>query len=350
MVSIIIPVFNRAHIVKETIESIKNQTYSNWEALFIDDGSTDDTIEIIKSASKNDPRFILLRRPKSRVKGANTCRNIGIENAEGEYLIFLDSDDLLSDSCLAERIVTISREPKYDFIVFPGLVFTNKTKNANTLISCPEIENDFDSILDHFLKFDVPWVIFSPIWRLSSIQKTKLDWAENRKCFQDIEFHIKALCKGLRFKIMSESQPDTYWRRNDDLEHIGSSIVNELNIESTYQMLRDMYHVLQKKNLLNRKRIKNLIKVNFQHVIYPNLRLGNEKSASSYYNRLSQYLKLPFLKGIYIQLILKTYLSLARNKYKVISSPSYKLFHFFMKKSHLMRNDKVFLKCKYERL
>ena len=91
MVSIIIPNFNKEKYICDTLLSVMNQQYSDWECIIIDDQSTDQSFEKAKQFAKNDIRFIFLKRPISRIKGPSTCRNIGIENAKGEFIIFLDS-------------------------------------------------------------------------------------------------------------------------------------------------------------------------------------------------------------------------------------------------------------------
>lgn len=103
-VSIISPVYNRAEIIIDTINSIQNQTYTFWEFIIVDDGSTDCTIDVIKEFSQSDERILLIERDRLP-KGAPTCRNIGYENASGDYIIFLDSDDILFPDALKNRAI-----------------------------------------------------------------------------------------------------------------------------------------------------------------------------------------------------------------------------------------------------
>lgn len=88
LISIIIPVYNREKLVQETLVSVIAQTNENWECIVIDDGSTDKTWQGLETYSKKDDRIKPIKRYRGP-KRANTCRNIGIENSEGEYLIFL---------------------------------------------------------------------------------------------------------------------------------------------------------------------------------------------------------------------------------------------------------------------
>ncbi len=89
----IVPVFKRAKTIERCIHSVTNQSYGEWELLLVDDGSQDETIAIIQKCIENDTRIRLLQRPSDRKKGANACRNIGIENASGSYIALLDADD-----------------------------------------------------------------------------------------------------------------------------------------------------------------------------------------------------------------------------------------------------------------
>ncbi len=91
LVSIIIPVYNAENFLKKTIDSIKLQTYDNWEAIFIDDCSTDDSILIISKEQENESRIKLIKNSSNC--GPACTRNKGIELAKGEFICFLDSDD-----------------------------------------------------------------------------------------------------------------------------------------------------------------------------------------------------------------------------------------------------------------
>jgi glycosyltransferase involved in cell wall biosynthesis len=90
MVSVIIPVFNRAELISETLNSIIEQTYKNWEFIVIDDGSTDYTDELLKFYCEKDSRISFYHLPKDQPKGANACRNYGFEMSSGEYVKWFD--------------------------------------------------------------------------------------------------------------------------------------------------------------------------------------------------------------------------------------------------------------------
>lgn len=107
LVSIITPTFNSAKYIAETIQSVQNQTHQNWEMLIIDDGSTDDTVAIVKELSQSESRIKFF--PLEKNMGPAKARNVGIENAKGRYNTFLDADDLWFPDFIENSIVTIEK-------------------------------------------------------------------------------------------------------------------------------------------------------------------------------------------------------------------------------------------------
>ena len=101
LVSIITPCFNGSKFLAQTIESVLAQTYSNWEMLIIDDGSKDNSAEIIKSYADKDSRIKFLQQPNG---GSASARNHGIREAQGQYIALLDADDLWKQEFLTEQI------------------------------------------------------------------------------------------------------------------------------------------------------------------------------------------------------------------------------------------------------
>lgn len=102
VVSIITPVFNAAQFLRDTIRTVQDQTYVDWELIFIDDGSTDDSVQIIEQAAEHDPRIRLLKNKSNR--GAGYTRNQGIKAAQGRYIAFIDADDLWHKDKLKKQV------------------------------------------------------------------------------------------------------------------------------------------------------------------------------------------------------------------------------------------------------
>lgn len=92
LISVIIPVYNREKLVEECLDSLIAQTYKNLEIILIDDGSTDNTLNICKKYANNDSRFKIIELSH---KGVSSARNTGLDAAQGEYIFFIDSDDVI---------------------------------------------------------------------------------------------------------------------------------------------------------------------------------------------------------------------------------------------------------------
>jgi len=110
LVSIIIPNYNRADIVVETLRSVAAQTYVNWECIIVDDGSTDDSENVIGNYVRSDVRFQFYKRPGEITAGANSCRNLGFERSKGEFVNWLDSDDIIAPNKIESQINLLSSQ------------------------------------------------------------------------------------------------------------------------------------------------------------------------------------------------------------------------------------------------
>lgn len=110
LVSIIVPCYNAAKYIGKTIESVEAQTYVNWEMLIIDDCSTDNSAEIIQAYSSTDQRVYYLRTDQNTGSPA-IPRNIGLEQARGQYIALLDSDDIWHHNKLKEQIALMETKP-----------------------------------------------------------------------------------------------------------------------------------------------------------------------------------------------------------------------------------------------
>jgi glycosyltransferase involved in cell wall biosynthesis len=113
LVSIITPSYNSEKFIAETILSVQNQTYTNWEMIIIDDGSSDITEQVVFAILKNDSRIQFHKLDTN--SGPAVARNKGIELAKGDYLTFIDADDIWFPNFIANSIKTI-QETKIPFV------------------------------------------------------------------------------------------------------------------------------------------------------------------------------------------------------------------------------------------
>ena len=209
MISIIIPNYNKSQFVAETINSVKKQTYDNWEAIIIDDCSSDNSLDIIEKLIANDNKFRL--KVNFSNKGANYSRNLGIKEAKGDFIIFLDSDDILSKDCLKNRIEFFIERSNIDFAVFCMGSF-NEVIGDNTFLW-----NKFEgNLVKRFLSHDLPWAIPSLLWKKSSLEILK-GFDESFKRYQDVELHIRAMLDdNINYAIQNSNKADCYYRISDD--------------------------------------------------------------------------------------------------------------------------------------
>ncbi len=196
-VSIIIPVFNRADLVVETLESISKQTYSNWECLITDDGSTDDTVAIIQRYMQQDPRVKLFIRPSDRTKGANTCRNIGLEQSQGDCVIFFDSDDLMTPNHVEYKVNQLVSSQK-DFIITRTSFFGDNY----TQTELPYDFRDSDITVANFIQKKIKWLTPDTVIRGSIARKIRFN--EKLRSGQEFNFYIKLLLQTERGKLCEE--------------------------------------------------------------------------------------------------------------------------------------------------
>lgn len=121
-VSLCMPAFNREGLVAETLDSVLAQTFPHWELRVVDDGSTDRTKDIVAVYARRDPRIMLEDR-QGGPKGACTCRNQAVLASTADYVMFLDTDDIIEPFCLEQRVRTMDASPEIDFGIFPGVMF-----------------------------------------------------------------------------------------------------------------------------------------------------------------------------------------------------------------------------------
>lgn len=115
LVSVIVPAYNAEKYLPAAIESVLRQTYSGWELILVDDGSTDSTPAICDKAAAADPRVRVIHKPNG---GVSCARNAAMEIAAGSYFTFLDADDLLASRCL-ETMVGVAQKERVEMVASP---------------------------------------------------------------------------------------------------------------------------------------------------------------------------------------------------------------------------------------
>lgn len=210
LVSIIIPTYDRAHLIGETLESVIAQTYQNWECIVVDDGSTDYTDELMEFYCEKDTRFQYFRRLKSMPKGANFCRNYGLRLSIGTYIQWFDSDDLMDHNKLKIQVKALDQS-NYNYSVCQSLVFSQKITNIiglrhNKIIS----QNPFRD----YLKAEIVWMTPSALWKRKSLDNLDHLFDENLQAAQEWEFHSRVLSGCNNYHVIEK--PLVYIRQHED--------------------------------------------------------------------------------------------------------------------------------------
>src|SRR5690606_30140770 len=119
---------------------------TNWECIIVDDGSTDNTAEILKTYCEKDVRFQYHHRPQNRPKGANACRNYGFELCSGEYVNWFDSDDIMNHDLLQIKTTIFNKNPEINFVVC-GMETIDK-EGKSKVFNITEVNNYLEDYLN----------------------------------------------------------------------------------------------------------------------------------------------------------------------------------------------------------
>ncbi len=209
-VSIIVPIFNKQDFLLETISSVENQIYRDWELILIDDHSTDASYEIAAQKAKESEKIMLFKNAEGK-KGGSVCRNIGIENCRGDYILFLDADDIIQPNCLKDRIEALESKESLNFAVFPMGIFFEQIGDRS--FKWDNFEGD---LLKRFLAHDLPWTALSVLWRTQTVKRLN-GFQEEFIRLQDVELHTRALLNSsINFFCFHMDEPDCYYRTNQN--------------------------------------------------------------------------------------------------------------------------------------
>jgi len=277
LVSIIIPAFNRADIIQQTLDSVLSQTYHNWECIIIDDRSTDDTKKIMESYLLKDSRFKFIEKKDCQKKGASASRNIGLYNSEGKYIQFLDSDDLMHPEKIEHQVNSLIQNDeftigtcKWDRIEISPLEIIKFSNKADY--------KDFTDTKEYFDIIGKYGGFFPPEAYLVSRKIIDFSghWNENLSNNDDGEFFFRIISNAS--KIVFEEKSIVYHRKsiaiNNNLSEIDSiekvnSLLNSWKIIESLYVAR--YHI-ENSTYINKKKdgVYNALKINYKFKIKQN--------------------------------------------------------------------------------
>jgi len=211
LVSIIIPIYNRVHLIRETLDSILAQTYTHWECIVVDDGSSDNTSEILNGYIKSDARFQYHHRPENKTKGANACRNYGFKISKGEFIHWFDSDDLMIAEHLEKKVEVLNNNPKIDYCVCRTQKFSNSFSRDN--LSSISKNNLTNNLYEDYILGRFSILMISPTWRRSVFEKNQL-FDEKLQQSQDLDIYSRLIFENNKMFYLPEVL--IYVRRDND--------------------------------------------------------------------------------------------------------------------------------------
>ena len=222
-ISVITPIYNTASYLDQCIQSILAQTYTNWELLLIDDGSTDSSGAICDKYAKHDTRIRIIHQPN---QGLSATRKRGIDNAKGDYIIFLDSDDYWIDNEILSKLLKIAEQYNADvvrgeYIRISGDSYEERIYSSSKIYY--NIVVDEAQFLEHIIRRD--FFIWLAMFKKSKIEHVKVN--PQRAFLEDMEFWIQTLTQPLKCVAIPEKFYG--YRQNPN------SITNTQNIKKTVE-------------------------------------------------------------------------------------------------------------------
>lgn len=216
MVSVIIPVYNVEQHISQCLESVVTQTYKNIEIIVVNDGSTDKSEEIIKSYLEKFENIIYIYQEN---KGVSEARNLGFKNANGEYILFVDSDDFL-DKNMIEKMYDNASKYQSDVVISGHVRFYGAHSCKNEIINYDEYENNIyngNQVLDLMLSFRVRGYLWDKLFKRDMLIENNFILEPNRY-IEDWFPVIKQISKSRIVTFVNE--PLYYYRqRNESAIH-----------------------------------------------------------------------------------------------------------------------------------
>ncbi|WP_179319487.1 glycosyltransferase family 2 protein [Winogradskyella helgolandensis] len=270
LVSIIIPTFNRAHLIGETLDSVMAQTYQNWECIVVDDGSSDGTDQLMVTYCAKDSRFQYHHRPADRLPGGNAARNYGFEVSKGDYVQWFDSDDLMMSEKLELCVLEI-RDEKKDLVIC----------NFNTLGKKPKTP---ELAINDLLKYHIAYgTINTQICFLKKKILNDIIFDESLVRGQEFEFFVRLFSeKKIKFSIIQQSLSEirehndsiTGKYLNGNKEYINSLLYSKLTAYKSSSIFDD--------------KTQNIVSKKFEIILWRALVFRHQKL---YWHYLNKYFK-----------------------------------------------------------
>ena len=268
-VSIILPIYNSEKYLRECLESIMQQTFSNFEVLMINDGSTDASESICKEFVEKDKRFFLYSQKNS---GVSVSRNTGLNNATGRYILFVDSDDICEKDMLEIMLENFQEE---GLVVFSYNVINKKGKTK--IIESNSITTKDDLIFSMCSNNNIGGFLWNKLFDYEIIKKFNIKFDNNIYFYEDFLFIMNYLRYIQKIVYVNKSLYN-YRLRKNSLSSKNFNI-NQLSIFEAYSKI--LY-------LINNEQSKDRIKIRYLKSYYLYKNKLSENNFSINYQIISE--------------------------------------------------------------
>lgn len=208
LVSVIVPSYNYGSFISETVQSLLSQTYKNWECIIIDDGSTDNTKDVVLDFARQDERIKYIYQNN---QGLSAARNTGLSNSQGEFIQFLDADDLIESKKLEIQVEFLNKNKEVD-LVYGSVRYFKSDSPSERLYSMsdsdapwmPEISGSGKSICEKLIEGNI-MAVSSPLLRK---RMTDLIGSFDLQLgmFADWDYWIRCAVAGMNFQFLSNNE------------------------------------------------------------------------------------------------------------------------------------------------
>lgn len=291
LVTIVVPIYNVEKYLRKCLNSIVNQTYKNIEIICIDDGSPDNSIDILNEFAQKDERIKIIRQENQGLSGA---RNTGINNAIGKYIMFIDSDDWIELNMVELMINKIEKE-NLDLVICG--TFNNISEKEYQVNNLKEIKENIKNKIDGISYFKIVTSktnLFTAsscnkIYRLNLIKEKKILFPEKR-LYEDLFFSFQYLINSLNVNVIEKPLYHYFVKRE-------GSITNTLNIKDindtlfTLKSLEDFLKKIDQDKLLNSLEFKEYMFLWISRAVLFKLPFNEKKYGKREINRIMDELK-----------------------------------------------------------
>lgn len=243
LVSIIVPVYNTEEYIDKCISGIICQTYTNWELILINDGSTDNSLALCRAYAEKDNRIIVLDKNNT---GVSDSRNVGLDEASGEFIMFVDADDYWLDDNVLYRFVTTAVENNLDIIrgeytavdkcgrfMFAKSISKKRRRYSNRIINSHE-----------FLRYAInnEFFLFLSLFRRNIIGNVRFE--KGRIFLEDMQFYSKIVLQDLKCMFIPDCRFYAYRKSGSSISYM----VNPKKLKDSFLMCYFFHDLSHKVN------------------------------------------------------------------------------------------------------